>query len=78
MKSFTLILTFSIIAAFSHATPALVARPQPQMNQYYMLNHAQQQVNKFYILILIFTLKYNMLNHTLLLRHQYRRNKKNG
>jgi len=68
MKSFTLILTFSIIAAFSHATPSLVTRPQPQMNQYYMLNHAQQQVKKIYILISNFTLKYYMLNHTLLLQ----------
>jgi len=56
MKSLTLIFTFFIIAAFSNATPSLVSPSQPQMNQYSMLNHTQQQVNKFYILSFIFNL----------------------
>ncbi|KAK2371526.1 hypothetical protein P8452_58462 [Trifolium repens] len=33
MKTLTLILTFSIIVFFSHATPILVTEPQPQLNQ---------------------------------------------
>ncbi|CAJ2661345.1 unnamed protein product [Trifolium pratense] len=43
----TLILTFSIIVVFSsHATPTLVASPQPQMNLSSMLNHTQQHINE--------------------------------
>jgi len=60
MKSLTLILTFSIIAVFSYATPSFVTHPQPPMamNQYSMLKHTQHQVNKFYTLVFIFILKY--------------------
>nr|AQM52234.1 nodule-specific PLAT domain protein [Medicago truncatula] len=40
----TLIFTFSIIiVAFTHATPTLIIRTQPQMNQSSMLIHTQQQ-----------------------------------
>ncbi|XP_058768876.1 uncharacterized protein LOC131642674 isoform X1 [Vicia villosa] len=48
MKVFTLILTFSIIIAFSHATPTLVTQLQLQLNQSSMLNHTEEQVNIFY------------------------------
>ncbi|XP_058768877.1 embryo-specific protein ATS3A-like isoform X2 [Vicia villosa] len=46
MKVFTLILTFSIIIAFSHATPTLVTQLQLQLNQSSMLNHTEEQINE--------------------------------
>jgi hypothetical protein len=53
-----IILTFSI-NVFSHETRVLVVtRPKLQMNVSSTLNHTQQQVNKFYMLIFIFILTY--------------------
>ncbi|CAJ2661337.1 embryo-specific 3 [Trifolium pratense] len=47
MKALALImLTFSIITAFSHAISTLATRPQPQINLSSMLNHTQQQINE--------------------------------
>ncbi|XP_045805185.1 embryo-specific protein ATS3B-like [Trifolium pratense] len=46
MEALTLTLTFSIITAFSQATPTLVTHPQPQMNLSSMLNHTQQHINE--------------------------------
>jgi hypothetical protein len=54
MKDLSLIITFAIIIVFSHATPTLVTRTQPQMNLSFMLNQTQQQVNLFYILLSLF------------------------
>jgi hypothetical protein len=54
MKDLSLIITFAIIVVFSHATPTLVSRTQPQMNLSFMLNQTQQQVNLFYILLSLF------------------------
>jgi len=48
MKALALILTFSIITAFSHATPTLVT--QPQINHSPILYYAQENVNKLHIL----------------------------
>ncbi|KEH39599.1 embryo-specific protein [Medicago truncatula] len=46
MKTLTLIFTFSIIVAFSHAAPTLVTLPQPdQMNQSStLISHTLQQL----------------------------------
>lgn len=49
MKAFTIIITFSIMLAFSHATPILVTLLQSQMNQSSTFNLTQGQVNKLYI-----------------------------
>ncbi|XP_045806082.1 embryo-specific protein ATS3B-like [Trifolium pratense] len=46
MKNLSLIITFSIIVVFSHATPTLVTRTQLQMNLSSMLNQTQQQINE--------------------------------
>ncbi|CAL5214869.1 unnamed protein product [Lathyrus oleraceus] len=46
MKSLTLILTFSIIVGYSHATSTLVTLLQSQLNQYSTLNLTQQQINE--------------------------------
>ncbi|KAK2371518.1 hypothetical protein P8452_58467 [Trifolium repens] len=46
MKDLSLIITFAIIVVFSHATPTLVSRTQPQMNLSFMLNQTQQQINE--------------------------------
>nr|UUZ33065.1 nodule-specific PLAT/LH2 domain protein [Medicago truncatula f. tricycla] len=48
MKTLTLIFTFSIIVAFSHAAPTLVTLPQPdQMNQSStLISHTLQQINE--------------------------------
>jgi hypothetical protein len=64
MKDLSLIITFAIIVVFSHATPTLVSRTQPQMNLSFMLNQTQQQVNLFnlYPLIFVFILKYYQNN----------------
>ncbi|CAK8579234.1 unnamed protein product [Lathyrus sativus] len=46
MKALTLILAFSIIVAYSHATSTLLTLLQSQINQYSTLNLTQQQINE--------------------------------
>ncbi|XP_058774128.1 embryo-specific protein ATS3A-like [Vicia villosa] len=46
MKSLTLIITVSIFIVFSHATPTIITRLQPHMNQSSALNLTQQQINR--------------------------------
>ncbi|XP_058774125.1 embryo-specific protein ATS3B-like [Vicia villosa] len=46
MKALTLILAFSIIIAYSSATPTLVTLLQSQMNQYSTLNLTQHRINE--------------------------------
>ncbi|XP_058765829.1 uncharacterized protein LOC131642673 isoform X2 [Vicia villosa] len=45
MKSLTLMITFSIIIVFSHASPTIITRLQPHMNQSSAFNLTQQQIN---------------------------------
>ncbi|XP_058765838.1 embryo-specific protein ATS3B-like [Vicia villosa] len=45
MKYLTLVI-FSTIIVFSHAMPTIVTRLQPQMNQSFVFNHTQEQINR--------------------------------
>ncbi|CAL5199819.1 unnamed protein product [Lathyrus oleraceus] len=46
MKAFTLIISFSIMIAFSHATPTLVTLLRSQTNQSSTFNLIKQQINE--------------------------------